>query len=241
MNRVLFGNVFLFSGLVCSLAGILLLAVLLFDPRISKRKAQRVNCVSNLKQIGIAFRLWQGDHGDQYPCNVSTNAGGAMEWCAMDKDGFDSNAVIHLKAMAEELSSPKILVCPQDKKKKPAPDFNRLGPANVTYRFRSGTNIRETNPTEILAICPIHGNLLFCDGSVKVVKNSPPPGILENFTDRLRWDEKLQVRLASDCVILAAGLSLFLLGRFLRRNPASIPVSIPDEKPASLENPPSES
>jgi prepilin-type processing-associated H-X9-DG protein len=216
MNRIFIGTLCKLAGAACSLVALILVAVLLFGPPTSKRKAQRINCINNLKQIGITFRLWEGDHGDQYPCNVSTNAGGTMELCTVDKDGFDSNAAFQFKAMADELSSPKILVCPQDKSKKPAPDLNSLGPANISYRFRSGTNITEANATEILAVCPIHGNLLFCDGSVKEVKASSPPGILEEFNDRLQWDEKLQVRLATDCVILAAGLGPFLVGRLLK-------------------------
>jgi len=234
MNRTFIGTFLKFIGVVCIFAALILVVALLSGSFRSERKAQRINCVSNLKQIGIAFRLWEGDHGDQYPFNVSTNSGGTMEWCAVDKNGFDSNAIFHLKAMAGELTSPKILVCPQDKSKKPAPDFTSLGPANISYRFRSGTNITETNATEILAVCPIHGNLLFCDGSVKAVKGSPPPGILDELNDRLRYDEKFQVRLASDCVILAAGLGLFLLGRLLRGKSDQTELELdrvkPDEK-----------
>ena len=50
----------------------ILAALLLPALAAAKRKAQRINCVSNLKQVGIAFRLWEGDNGDRYPMAVST-------------------------------------------------------------------------------------------------------------------------------------------------------------------------
>ncbi len=43
--------------------------------------SQHINCVNNLKQIGIAFRTWALDNADKYPCNVGTNAGGGLrDW-----------------------------------------------------------------------------------------------------------------------------------------------------------------
>ena len=130
-------------------------------------RAQRINCVSNLKQIGIAFRLWEGDHGDQYPFNVGTNAGGTLELCAVDKNGFDSNAYLYLRIMTNELTVPKLLICPQDHSKKAATNWANLQSENISYHFRSGTNVTEANPHEILAGCPIDGNILYCDGTVK--------------------------------------------------------------------------
>ena len=44
----------------------------------AKRKAQRINCVNNLKQDGLAFRIWEGDNGDKYPMAVSTDK--AARW-----------------------------------------------------------------------------------------------------------------------------------------------------------------
>ena len=131
--------------------------------------AQRINCVSNLKMIGIAFRMWEGDHGNQYPFNVSTNAGGTMELCAADKDGFDRNAYLYLRTMTnDELTIPPLLlICPQDRSKKAATNLTSLQAENITYRFRSGPNVTETNENEVLAICPIDGNTLYCDGHVE--------------------------------------------------------------------------
>ncbi len=33
----------------------------------AKKKAQKINCVNNLKQVGLAYRIWAGDNSDKYP------------------------------------------------------------------------------------------------------------------------------------------------------------------------------
>jgi hypothetical protein len=126
-----------------------------------------VQCVNHLKMIGLAFRTWALDNNDHFPFNVSTNAGGTLELCARGKDGFDTNSAAHFQVMSNELSDPRILVCPADSSKRPASSFTRLQGANVSYLVRSGTNIDETNPDETLGRCPIHGHFIRCDGSVK--------------------------------------------------------------------------
>lgn len=135
-------------------------------------KRHQIDCVNNLDQIGLAFRIWNGDHGGKYPFNVSTNAGGTLELCAPDKDGFDNNAYLHLQTLANELNSPKILICPLDHSKRPAANWASLTVENITYRFRSGTNVAIVSPNKILAICPIDGNVLFSDGTVVRAKQT---------------------------------------------------------------------
>ncbi|HET7625007.1 MAG TPA: hypothetical protein VFM25_07045 [Verrucomicrobiae bacterium] len=130
--------------------------------------AQRISCLNNLKQIGLAFRIWSGDHNNQYPFNVSTNDGGTRELSAKDSDGFAHNAAIQFQVMSgpEELGTPILLVCPHDHSKKPAATFASLKPENVTYRIHIGTNVNEDHAKEILVVCPIDGNTLYCDGTV---------------------------------------------------------------------------
>jgi prepilin-type N-terminal cleavage/methylation domain-containing protein len=95
----------------------ILAAMLLPALAAAKRKAQRINCVSNLKQVGLAFRVWEGDNDDKYPMAVSTASGGAMETIASAlnpttyKAGDVTNAFL---CMSNELSTPKILACPSD-------------------------------------------------------------------------------------------------------------------------------
>jgi len=155
------------------IVGIFALAIFLYvaaerERTQDKQRAQQINCVNNLKQMGLSFRTFALDCGDQYPFNASTNAGGSMELCgALDRDGFDSNGFLHLMVMSNELSTTKILICPKDKATKWAEDFSHLTTGNVTYLIRSGTNLSEVNPTNILAVCPVDGNVLYCGGSVR--------------------------------------------------------------------------
>ena len=55
----------------------------------AKTRAQSIACVNNLKQIGLACRMWAADNGDQFPFNVSTNKGGTLEFSARGDGGFD--------------------------------------------------------------------------------------------------------------------------------------------------------
>src|ERR1700722_20686679 len=57
----------------------ILAAMLLPVLAAAKRRAQRINCVSNIKQVNLALRIWEGDNNNLYPMAVSTSAGGAQE------------------------------------------------------------------------------------------------------------------------------------------------------------------
>ncbi len=162
------------AGLVMGYASLLatlivvMLAVRLLPPlSAAKPQAPRINCANNMKQIGLAVQIWSSDHKDRFPFNVSTNEGGTMELRAEWKNGFDQNPARIFQVMSNELNTPMILVCPADPSKQPALDFRNLQAGNVSYQVRSGTNVTETHPQEVLARCPIHGHQLFCDGSVR--------------------------------------------------------------------------
>lgn len=125
------------------------------------------DCQNNLRQIGLAMKVWALERNDQFPFNVSTNSGGSLELCSPGPDGFETDPSPHLKIIANELSSTAFLVCPSDSSKHPAGGFTSLRSENVSYQLRTGTNINSDNPQEILAVCPVHGNVLYCDGNVR--------------------------------------------------------------------------
>lgn len=128
--------------------------------------AKSIACVNNLKEVGNRVRQWAMDHSDKYPCNVPTAEGGTLELCQMTEDGFDANSFRHLQVLSNELNTPKVLVCPADTSKKEALRFETLDSSNISYLIRSGPQVSEDNPEEVIARCPIHGHTLHCDGSV---------------------------------------------------------------------------
>jgi hypothetical protein len=154
------------AGVVLIVLALALVGCLLASPASGYHRSSRLGCTNNLKQIGLAFRTWAIDNDGQFPFNVSTNTGGTVELCARGTDGFDTNAALHFQVMSNELSTPRILVCPKDSSRRPAAGFASLPASNVTYLMRSGTNLNESNLTAVLVVCPFDGNTLHCDGSV---------------------------------------------------------------------------
>jgi prepilin-type processing-associated H-X9-DG protein len=165
---------FAFIELLVILAVVAILAALLLPALAkAKAKAQRINCVNNLKQDGLAFRMWSDDNGDKYPPRVSTTKGGSMEYVA------GGNAFRHFLCMSNELSTPKILACPSDTRK-PAQNFSGLKNANVSYFV--GVDARETMPQ------------MFLTGDRNLVINDVPieTGLATvKSSDTLSWTQEL--------------------------------------------------
>ncbi len=133
------------SGLIDLFVMLIAVAAVVFvgyayiNTRPSGMKAQQINCVNNLKQIGLSYRIWGGDNGEKSPSQVSTNAGGTMELVA---DGF---AFPDFLVMSNELGTPKIVICPEDKQRTYATNFGALrSDTNVSYFTSPGTD--ESSP-----------------------------------------------------------------------------------------------
>lgn len=149
-------------GYMSILTTLILAGLLLPALAKAKSKAQTIKCVNNMKNIGLAFRIYATDNHDRFPFNVSTNQAGAVK---VGKAGQDPVRVFQM--LANELSTPKLLVCPGDSGKQPALNFQSLSSGNVSYELGMGPEVDESNPQSVLARCPIHGTVLMCDGSVQ--------------------------------------------------------------------------
>jgi prepilin-type N-terminal cleavage/methylation domain-containing protein/prepilin-type processing-associated H-X9-DG protein len=84
----------------------------------AKAKAQRISCVNNLKQVGLAFRTWAIDNDDQDPMRVSVANGGYQDYIGqrvLTASQLTSRGVFGVfLVMSNELSTPKILMCPSE-------------------------------------------------------------------------------------------------------------------------------
>jgi len=95
----------------------ILAALLLPALAAAKRKAQRISCVNNLKQVGIAFRLWEGDNNDRFPMSVPSAKGGALEavYSSLNSGAPAAYNLLNVFiVMSNECNTPKILFCPAD-------------------------------------------------------------------------------------------------------------------------------
>ena len=119
--------------------------VMLFLPAISRpHVGMSIHCASNLKQIGLSFRMWAGDNGDKYPMSVSITNGGTMELVSR------GHVFPHYLVMSNELNDPKILICPKDSKRTAATNFGTDFRDN-TISYFVGVDAEDIKPTMFLA------------------------------------------------------------------------------------------
>lgn len=79
-------------------------------PRLAvpRNKSDRIRCVNNLKNIGLSSRIFESDHGDRLPWELAARG--------KDDGGTPQRALDVAFALTNELSTPKLLYCPADRK-----------------------------------------------------------------------------------------------------------------------------
>ena len=117
----------------------------------ARDRSLSIVCVNNLKQLGLAVKMWSTDHGDITPPNVQS---------LTDYVG----------------SFTKVFLCPADTRRQAASDATSLTPATCSYEYlAASTPDTEANRGCVLFRCPIHGHVGLIDGSVQsnLARNHP--------------------------------------------------------------------
>jgi prepilin-type N-terminal cleavage/methylation domain-containing protein/prepilin-type processing-associated H-X9-DG protein len=131
----------------------------------AKARAQRINCANNLKQTGLSFKTWALDNGDRFPMLVPSSDGGPYHQAAII--GLTGAGYMYevFAAMSNELSTPKLLVCPSDDRNAFSNFFMANPPAtspglnqtinvfnnqNVSYAL--GRDCQDSNPQMVLTV-----------------------------------------------------------------------------------------
>jgi len=204
-RRVAFSVMELFITVACL---VLLAAVLLPALAKSKSRSSRINCNNNAKQIGLSFRTWSFDNHDHFPMQVSCGEGGTMEVAA------HGEAYPHFQVLSNELSTPKVLLCPMDEKRSYSTSFASFADTNLSYfvniNARNGDNgsllLGDRNLTNrarasnrLVALAKVDsiawtrelhsekGNLGFGDGSVRSFRNGSVGTIVKSLDGTTNW------------------------------------------------------
>lgn len=122
----------------------------------AKAKARRISCVSHLKNIGLAYRIFATDCGGFYPFQISTNGTVAINRPSERDFGTrefaqdPASAWRHFAALSNELSVPVIVQCPADKQRVATRNWAEFT-NNRFLSYTVGLSASEDRPQTILA------------------------------------------------------------------------------------------
>jgi prepilin-type processing-associated H-X9-DG protein len=185
-----------FSALdLLAVLAVMFILFLVVTPAMPRRhSAHRIKCVNNLKNVGLAFRIYATDNGDRFPWqHADTNGTIRVESLA--------NPAAYIRAVSNELSTPKIVVCTRDNRTE-ATNWSSFTRANLSYfvspdaseefpqsfmagdpnitnqngRLRRGLNTLSTMPGAVAGwdetIHTNQGNVCMGDGSVQQLSSA---------------------------------------------------------------------
>jgi prepilin-type processing-associated H-X9-DG protein len=108
---------------------IVLVGMILPAPGPRRTPAYRIRCVNNLKNVGLAFRIYATDNNNRLPWELPN----AKDTNAPTHILYSSDPTTYILAVTNELSTPKIVICPADKGRPEATNWTPFTRANLSY------------------------------------------------------------------------------------------------------------
>lgn len=121
----------------------------------AKEKARRTVCLNNFRQIGIAFTMYQGDHGDRYPMtslHPHEPDEGSLNYLAMGGREAKANNIVPKmgnRPLSQYLKTPETFHCPSDVGASDFPivDFHNPATYKLPFYERFGSSYQYHGPT----------------------------------------------------------------------------------------------
>jgi prepilin-type N-terminal cleavage/methylation domain-containing protein/prepilin-type processing-associated H-X9-DG protein len=115
---------------------IAILAALLLSALVSaKARSRHAACLNNLRQIGLGFTAFALDHDGKYPMDVPERLGGSIEYndSRLITNTPFSRDFHHFLALSNEVPNVKVMVCPADRKRRAAENYQTFTNDNLSY------------------------------------------------------------------------------------------------------------
>ena len=178
------------------IAVIAILAAMLLPALLRAREQARcLKCLSNLKQVSLAFRIWALDRDGFYPWQIPASQGGIY---GPGTGQIHQNYLV----MSNELVTPRVLVCPSD----PETDSSVTGwsaqPTGLAYPANRGAAISYfigLDGFEPLPACMLSGDRNLVGGQASHCASvADTPGVpaidLKPTNPNITWTNTLHTR-----------------------------------------------